>query len=148
MIFGCRFGFFDTYISGLQVRVTTRTKLVLANIFNSCIGRLRCVRDPNQLLKYVSRCTKFDIKTSNNKAYHYILECIAYLLFQLVVSFLIFSGPSLFHLPPRLSTPQMESLEGAHTQGSFQGEPYTGLIQSSNVFYPSVGPSMNRRYLF
>ena len=79
MIFGCGFKFCDTYILGPQVRVTTRPKLVLVNFFNSCLGGLICVQDPNQVLKYVSRCTKFDIKTSNNKAYHYILECIAYL---------------------------------------------------------------------
>ena len=79
MIFGCRFGFCNTYISSCQVRVTTRSKLVLANFFNSFLGGLRCVREPNQVLKYVSQCTKFDIKTSNNKTYHYILECIAYL---------------------------------------------------------------------
>ena len=79
MIFWCGFGFCDTYITGHQVRVTTRTKLVLANFFNSCLGGLRCVYEPNQVLKYVSRCTKFDIKTSNNKAYQYILDCIAYL---------------------------------------------------------------------
>ena len=74
MIFGCGFGFCDTYISGYQVGVTTRPKLVLANFFNSFLGGLICVHEPNQVLKYVSRCTKFDIKTSNNKAYHYILE--------------------------------------------------------------------------
>ena len=79
MIFGSRFRFCDTYILGCQVVVTTRPKLVLANFFNSFLGGLRCVREPNQVFKYVSRCTKF-IKTSNNKAYHYILECIAYLL--------------------------------------------------------------------
>ena len=31
------------------------------------------------MLNYVSWCSKFDIKTNNNKAYHYILECIPYL---------------------------------------------------------------------
>ena len=79
MIFGCRFGFCDTYISGRQVGVTTKPKLVLANFFNSFLGGLRCVRESNQVLKYVSWCTEFDIKTSNNKAYQYILECIWYL---------------------------------------------------------------------
>ena len=78
-IFRCRFEFCDTYISGRQVRVTTRPKLVLANFCNSYLGGLRCVREPNQVLKYISRCTKFDIKTNDNKAYQYILECIAYL---------------------------------------------------------------------
>ena len=43
MIFGCRFGFCDTYISGRQVGVNTRPKLVLANFFNSCLCGLRCV---------------------------------------------------------------------------------------------------------
>ena len=79
MIFGCGFGFYDTYISGCKFRVTTRTKLVLAIFFNSFLGGLRCVQEPNEVLKYVSWCTKIDIRTSNNKAYHYILECIAYL---------------------------------------------------------------------
>ena len=37
------FRVFDTYILGLQVRVTTRPKLVLANFFNSLLGGLRCV---------------------------------------------------------------------------------------------------------
>ena len=31
------------------------------------------------MLNYISRCSKFDIKNNNNKAYHYIVECIAYL---------------------------------------------------------------------
>ena len=35
--------FCDIYISGCQVGVTTRPKLVLANFFNSCLGGLRCV---------------------------------------------------------------------------------------------------------
>ena len=43
MIFGCRFGFYDTYISGCQIGVTTRPKLGLANFFNSCHCGLRCV---------------------------------------------------------------------------------------------------------
>ena len=79
MIFGCGFWFCDTYISGHQVRVTTRPNIVLANFCKSCLGGFRCVREPNQVLKYVSQCTKFDIKTNNNKAYQYIFEYIAYL---------------------------------------------------------------------
>ena len=47
MIFGCRFRFCDTDISGRQVGVTTRPKLVLANFFNSFLCGLRCVREPN-----------------------------------------------------------------------------------------------------
>ena len=96
MIFGCVFGFCDTYISGHHVRVTTRTNLVLDNFFNSFLGGLRCVQDPNQVFKYVSRCTKFDIKTSNNKAYHYILECIAYLPIPAGGIFLDFLRPFSF----------------------------------------------------
>ena len=73
------FRVFDTYISGRQVRVTTRPKLVLTIFFNYCLGGLICVREPNKVLKYVSRCSKFDIKINNNKAYHYIVESIAHL---------------------------------------------------------------------
>ena len=47
IIFGCGFRFCNTYISGYQVGVTTRPKLVLANFFNSCLCGLRCVREPN-----------------------------------------------------------------------------------------------------
>ena len=52
---------------------------MLTNFFHSCLGCLRCVRQPNQVLNYVSWCSKFDIKINNNKAYHYFLEFIAYL---------------------------------------------------------------------
>ena len=45
------FWVFDTYISGHQVWVTTRPKLVLTIFFHSFLGDIRCVWEPNQVLK-------------------------------------------------------------------------------------------------
>ena len=131
MIFGCGFGFCDTYISGRQVRVTTSPKLVLANFFNSCLGGLRCVRDPNQVLKYVSQRTHFDIKTSSNKAYHYILECIAYLLVPPGGIFPDFLKP--FSFPS--STRDFHSIDGI-----IGGCSYLGFFSRHNA-QSSVDPS-------
>ena len=117
MIFGCGFGFCNTYISGHQVGVTTRPKLVLANFFNSFLGGLRCVREPNQVFKYVSRCTKIDIKTRNNKAYHYILECIAYLPVPAIGIFPDFIRP--FSFPS--STMAFHSIDGIIGGRSYLG---------------------------
>ena len=70
---------FDTYKSCLQIRISTRPKITLTNFIQSCLCGLWCVWQLNQMLNYVSRCSKSDIKINNNKAYHYIMECIAYL---------------------------------------------------------------------
>ena len=70
---------FDTYKSCNQIRITIRPKLVLTNFIQYFLSGLWCVWQPNQVLNYV-RCSKFDIKMNYNKAYHYIMECIAYLL--------------------------------------------------------------------
>ena len=69
---------FDTYNSCRQIRITTRPKLVLTNFFYSFLCGLWCVWQPMQVMKYV-RCSNFDIKNNNNKAYEYIVESIAYL---------------------------------------------------------------------
>ena len=61
-------------------------------------------------------------------AYHYIVECIAYLPVPGGM-FPTFFMP--FSFPYSTATPLMESLEGAHAYVYFLGEPYIGLGQYS-----------------
>ena len=140
---------FDTYNSCCQVWITTRPKLVLTNFVQSCLCGLWCVWQPNPMLNYV-RCSKFVINNNNNKSYHYIVESIAYLpvpggIFPYFLKALSF--PS--------STKDFHSLDGIIGErsylgfmGSFLGEPYIALRQSSYVVQPSIGPLMYQRYLF
>ena len=80
------------------------------------------------MLNYVSQCSKLDIKTNNNKAYHYILECTAYL----PVPGAIFPAfLKLFSFP--FSTRAFHSLDGI-----IGGYSYIGFFSRRRTLYWSL----------
>jgi hypothetical protein len=82
-------------------------------------------------LKYI-RCFKFHLKIKSNKHIITLFKALHTFL-CLVVTFLVFLNPFPFHHPTGISTPLMDSLEGAYTYVSFLYEPYIGPSQSSYV---------------